>query len=240
MAKLPILMYHDVSGDVAKGKGLTIAADVLESHFAYLSKNGYTTLHFEQLQNYNEKNTLPKKAVMITFDDVYVSQLQLAYPLLERYGLKATFFIPFEYVGELDAWNTNSKAIMTREQLASMDPSVVELGLHSFHHGNYVNMGIGEVEADFEKCKDFVKLSGLPVNNILAYPYGKFPKKEPAKTEFFECLHKHKMAYGLRIGNRVNHFPFKNNYEVQRIDIKGEDTLLKFKLKLRLGKLKLF
>jgi len=233
-------MYHDVCKDISHSKGLTIAADVLESHFSYLSKSGYTSLHFEQLQDFNVDNPLPGKSVIITFDDVYVSQLELAYPLLKKYGLKATFFIPFEYVGGRDAWSTNSKMIMDEVQLASMDRSVVELGLHSFHHGNYATMGIEEVDMDFEKCKDFVKKTGLPVNNILAYPYGKFPKEEPAKGKFFKCLHEHKMAYGLRIGNRVNRFPFKNNYEVQRIDIKGEDTLLKFKLKLRLGKLKLF
>jgi hypothetical protein len=44
----------------------------------------------------------------------------------------------------------------------------------------------------------------------------------------------------LRIGNQINKFPFKNPYEIMRIDIKGEDSLLKFKLKLRFGKLKLF
>jgi len=48
------------------------------------------------------------------------------------------------------------------------------------------------------------------------------------------------IAYALRIGNRVNSFPLRHPYEVQRIDIKGEDSFLKFKLKLRLGKLKLF
>ena len=48
------------------------------------------------------------------------------------------------------------------------------------------------------------------------------------------------IKYGLRIGNRVNNFPFKNNYLVKRIDIKGEDSLFRFKLKLKIGKLKLF
>ena len=47
-----------------------------------------------------------------------------------------------------------------------------------------------------------------------------------------------KMAF--RIGNRLNRSPFKNKYEIQRIDIKGEDGLFSFKWKLRLGKLRLF
>ena len=48
------------------------------------------------------------------------------------------------------------------------------------------------------------------------------------------------VAFGLRIGNRLNLLPFKNNHELNRLDIKGEDSLLKFKLKLKLGKLSLF
>jgi hypothetical protein len=44
----------------------------------------------------------------------------------------------------------------------------------------------------------------------------------------------------FRIGNRVNRFPFKNKFEIQRIDIKGQDSLTTFKWKLRLGKLRLF
>jgi hypothetical protein len=40
----------------------------------------------------------------------------------------------------------------------------------------------------------------------------------------------------LRDRNRINTFHLKGNYEIQRIDIQGEeDSLLKFKLKLRLG-----
>ena len=44
----------------------------------------------------------------------------------------------------------------------------------------------------------------------------------------------------FRIGNRVNSFPLQSKFEIQRIDIKGQDTLLKFKWKLKIGKLSLF
>jgi len=85
-----------------------------------------------------------------------------------------------------------------------------------------------------------LKQHQLSVNPVLAYPFGKYPRTNPKQDEFFKCLEDHQINYGLRIGNRVNSFPFKNKYEVQRIDIKGEDSLAKFKLKLRFGKLKLF
>ena len=74
----------------------------------------------------------------------------------------------------------------------------------------------------------------------MAYPYGNFPRKEPQKTQFFEELVKQNIAYGLRIGNRLNKLPLKNNYELNRLDIKGEDSLFKFRMKLKFGKLSLF
>ena len=240
MARLPILMYHNVCQDLNQSNGLTIAIDILEEQFAHLSRNGYKTFHFSELQNFGKNKPLPKKSVIITFDDVYVNQLNLAYPLLKKYNLKATLFIPFNYVGDLDSWNSNTESIMSVDQLKSLSESVIELGLHSYHHKNYKEMTIGEIDDDFDLCKKFIQKHQLPVNNVLAYPFGKYPRKNPEQKSFFECLHKHKMAYGLRIGNRVNSFPFKNNYEVQRIDIKGDDTLTKFKMKLRFGKLRLF
>lgn len=240
MARLPILMYHNVSKRIQESKGLTIAMDKLDAQLDYLTTNGYKTFHFSELQGFDANIQLPKKSVIITFDDVYVSQLEFAYPLLQKHNLKATFFIPFKYVDGIDSWNTSSEKIMSVDQLKSMDASLVELGLHSFNHGNYSEMTIDEVESDFERCKLFIQHHKLPVNNILAYPFGKYPKNNLEKKAFFDCLHKHQIAYGLRIGNRLNYFPFKNNYEVQRIDIKGEDSLNKFKLKLRFGKLKLF
>ena len=240
MARLPILMYHNVSENEIYSVGLTISTKKLEAQFKYLSNNNYKTFHFSELEMLKKSNSLPKKAVMITFDDVYVSQFELAYPLLKKYKLKASFFIPFDYVNGLDDWNTASEPIMSVEQLKVLDTSIVELGLHSYEHKNYTKITPYEVQEDFIKCQEFVSKNNLNVQNILAYPYGKYPKKNPGKTVFFNILKSNAIAYALRIGNRVNKFPFKNNYEIQRIDIKGEDSLLKFRGKLKFGKLKLF
>ncbi len=240
MARLPILMYHNVCHHINDSNDLIIAKDVLEAQFAYLSMRGYQSFHFSELKDFNSEHSLPKKSVIITFDDVYVNQLELAYPLLKKYNLKATFFIPFKYVDGVDSWNTNEEKLMSVNQLKSMDSKVVQLGMHSFNHNKYNELSIEEIDADFEACFDFIKKHELPVENVLAYPYGKYPRKDPVQKAFFQSLKKHNILYGLRIGNRVNSFPFSNNYEVKRIDIKGEDSLLKFKLKLKFGKLKLF
>ncbi|WP_046744196.1 polysaccharide deacetylase family protein [Kordia zhangzhouensis] len=236
MPKLPILMYHAVSENALESKGLTISTDNLEAQFRYLKENDYTSLHFGDLQQLKTPSDFPKKAVIITFDDVYINQLELAYPLLQKYHLKASFYIPFQYVNGVDEWNTGKEKIMSVEQLKSMDEATIELGLHSFAHKKYDALTEEEMDKDFEKCKAFIVENQLNVSNVLAYPYGKYPRKDPQQTSFFKKLHEHKVAFGLRIGNRVNNYPFKNNYEVQRLDIKGEDSLKKFISKLKRGK----
>ncbi|MGG7035945.1 MAG: polysaccharide deacetylase family protein [Flavobacterium sp.] len=240
MARLPILMYHNVSAVENAGKGLTVFADKLEAQFRYLAENGFTTFHFSELE---KEVSIPKKSIVITFDDVTENQLIYAVPLLQKYNLKATFFIPFAYIGKTDSWNRNSDSegekIMTIEQLKELDDRI-ELGLHSFAHKKYSILSQTEIDEDFAQCFQIIEENGLNVYNALAYPYGNYPKKNPEKKQFQEVLKQNKVKLGLRIGNKVNKFPFKKPYEIMRIDIKGEDSLLKFKLKIRFGKLKLF
>jgi len=235
MTRLPILMYHNVSED-KNSKGLTIFKDKLEEQFAFLNEKGYTTYHFAELES---KTSITPKSVIITFDDVTVNQLVYAVPLLEKYNLKATFFIPFEYIGNVDLWNSGKEKIMSIEQLKALEGKV-ELGLHSFAHKRYATLTKEEINDDFSKCFEIIEQNELKVYKALAYPYGNYPKKEPNKSKFIAVLKQNNVKAGLRIGNKINKFPFKNLYEIMRIDVKGEDSLLKFKLKLRFGKLKLF
>lgn len=237
MAKLPVLMYHNVTAHENDSAGLTIFAGLLDEHFRYLKDNGYTTLHLEDVES---QKVLPKKSVLITFDDVAESQLTYAVPLLEKYGLKSVFFIPFKYVGGNDGWNDGSVKIMGLEQLKSINPDVVQFAWHSYKHGHYKAMSEAEVAEDLDNCLNFISESRLNVYPAIAYPFGSYPKKGDSNAKFKEILKSKGLKMGFRIGNRVNRFPIRDKFEIQRIDIKGEDTLFKFRLKLKFGKLRLF
>lgn len=234
MAYLPVLMYHNVTEDISAGKGLTIATDKLEEQFKYIAAKGYTSLHLSELEGVT---ALSPKSVVITFDDVTENQLLYAMPLLQKYKLKATFFIPFNYVGKTTQWTNGSEKIMTVEQLKSLDNSIVELAHHSFMHRKYAEMTMEEIDSDFKKSYDFILDTGLNAYPAVAYPYGNYPKNEPANTLFKKQLEKNGMKMGFRIGNRINKFPLEDKFEIQRIDVKGEFSLFKFRLMLKFGKL---
>ena len=233
MRKLPILMYHDVS--LTKSEALTISAEKLEAQLSYLAEKGYKTYHFKELM---DLNVLPsKKNIVITFDDGYVSQMELVLPLLEKYKLKTTFFVPLHYLGKTDEWNTSSLPIMTYEQLNSLDPNIIELAFHSFYHKKYNELTETEIEEDTQLCFDSVSENSLPFSAVVAYPYGKYPRETSEKNKFIEQLKRHQFKYGVRIGNRLNNFPFQKPFEIQRIDVKGEFSLAKFIRKVRFGKI---
>ncbi|WP_366046481.1 polysaccharide deacetylase family protein [Flavobacterium sp.] len=237
MSKLPVLMYHNVVVEEAKSLNLSVSVSKLESQFRFLQENNYTTFHFKDLEGLKE---LPQKSIIITFDDVTECQLLYAVPLLEKYQLKASFFIPFSFVGNYDYWIEGKEKIMSVEQLKGLDTNLIELGYHSFEHRKYSSLSEEELEADFNRSNKFIQENHLDIKPVLAYPFGNYAKKKGEFAVFEKIMRKNGIKYGLRIGNRVNKFPFKDNYLVKRIDIKGEDSLFKFKLKLKIGKLKLF
>lgn len=230
-------MYHNVTNDVSKVNSLTVLNTSLEDQFNYLVANNYKTFHFSELETMEK---IPKKSIVLTFDDVTENQLIYAVPLLEKYNLKATFFIPFSYIAKTDEWNEGTEKIMTIDQIKSLDSACVELGHHSYEHQKYATMSEEEIQNDFDLCFKCIKDEDLKIVNVLAYPYGNYPKDKIRKKEFQTKLSTNNITIGLKIGNRPNKFPFRDNYEVKRIDIKGSDSLFKFKIKLRVGKLKLF
>lgn len=237
MLKLPILMYHNITPNSDLSVGLTVAKSKFEEQLRYLMEQNFTSYFLSEL---DKSIPISRKSVVLTFDDVTESQLLYALPLLNKYKIKATFFIPFSFIGKTDSWNVGVQKIMTIDQLKSLDSEIVELGHHSFSHRKYASLSVQEIQEDFDKSFQLISENDLKVYPILAYPYGNYPKKGSRKIEFFQLLERNNIKMAFRIGNRLNRFPFKNKYEIQRIDIKGEDGLFSFKWKLRLGKLRLF
>ena len=237
MSRLPILMYHNITPNSEESFDLTLSSQKFEDQLKYLKDHNFTSVFVSELENID---IISRKYVVLTFDDVTQNQLLHAMPLLKKYDMKATFFIPFFYIGKQDLWNDGSVTIMTIEELKSLDYEIIELGHHSYFHKKYTDLSDDEIQDDFDKSFKFISDNNLKVYPALAYPYGNYPKKGIQKAIFFNLLEKNNIKMAFRIGNRLNQIPIKNRFEMQRIDIKGQDSLFTFKWKLRLGKLRLF
>lgn len=242
--KLRILEYHSISTNGFEDQ-ITIKKENIIEQFEYLKKNNYKTLWLSEVEDLkNKKQDLPKKAIVLTFDDGFVDNYTELYPLLKKYNFKAVCFIVLGRIGQRVDWNgkyiNDNMHLMSKEQLLTIG-SHIELGYHTFKHDNYAELSLDEIEKDLQLCQDVITKEELKIFPALAYTFGGYYRKnEPQQKQFFELLKKYGIKYGLRIGNRINVFPIKNMYEVQRIDIRGKDSFETFKTKVTLGRKKVF
>lgn len=96
-----ILMYHSI----AEGKlnrfvdpRNHVPADVFEAQVAFLAKHR-TVVSLTDLVDRVRRSAAPAGGVAtITFDDGYLDNLTTAAPILARYGLPATLFLPTGYI----------------------------------------------------------------------------------------------------------------------------------------------
>jgi peptidoglycan/xylan/chitin deacetylase (PgdA/CDA1 family) len=187
-------------------------------------------------------DALPKHTLIITFDDAYLSFRTLALPLLKKYGFSATVFVPVAYMGKTNFWDHGSDPIMSETDLRQLAiQEEIEIGLHSFLHGNYGSMTIEEMKDDLKQCRQLLEHHAIPFTNVLAYPYGGYPKKDQVlKRDMIEMFVQQRLDFATRIGNRINSWPIRHPYEIKRIDMKGTDSFYIFKTKLQKGHARLF
>jgi peptidoglycan/xylan/chitin deacetylase (PgdA/CDA1 family) len=226
-----VLMYHKVLPDYTDD--LTVSVPQLEEHLQFLQRNGYQILPLSSLlESISAKTGLPCKSVFITFDDGYLNNLVYAYPVLEKYGARATIFLPTRYIGQKSSWDKEADDLMNISQLKSLNPALISFGLHSHTHQNYKKLGIAEITEDLQQNIAYFKANGLSFVPAFAYPYGGRPKDKILLRQMKTKMQSMGIALAFRIGNRLNK-AFSDVYELQRLDIKGTDTFEVFQKKLK-------
>lgn len=94
---IPVLMYHHVT---ANGGSLSVSAINFEKQMRGLAERGYTTLTSSQFADFiTGKAPVPKKSLLITFDDGYLDNWVYAHPVLKRYELNAMLFAVTGLIG---------------------------------------------------------------------------------------------------------------------------------------------
>ncbi|GJL79247.1 MAG: hypothetical protein NPINA01_22360 [Nitrospinaceae bacterium] len=89
---IPILLYHGLSGH-ARNRNLWV--ERFDEQLKALVDAGFTSLTVAELGDaLNNKRPLPEKPILITFDDGRRDAFRLGDPILKKYGMKATMFVP--------------------------------------------------------------------------------------------------------------------------------------------------
>lgn len=103
--RIPIILYHRLISKEAALKGEVPDEEMVwasyDMSFAkqmkYLHEKQYTPLDFDDyLKIRSGEAALPRKPIIITFDDGYLSTYTMAYPIMKKYAHKATIFVALE------------------------------------------------------------------------------------------------------------------------------------------------
>lgn len=163
--KIPVLMYHRIGDTICNRHTVTNAQ--LERQLRYLQQKGYHSITSSQLIDYlDNKISLPPKPVLISFDDGHNDILKYAYPLLQKYSMKALIFLPTVFMGRI--------SYLREAQLKDLDTAFIEFGLHS--HQSYAKLPIDDIQKDLSLCFRFFYNYQIPFAPVFAYPHGARPK----------------------------------------------------------------
>ncbi|MEW6490378.1 MAG: polysaccharide deacetylase family protein [Thermodesulfobacteriota bacterium] len=221
---VPILCYHRFGDEQAR---MVVSAEAFEAQMRYLAENDYRVIPLAALAGFLEgRSPLPERAVVLTMDDGYRSNYEIAFPILKRYRFPATIFVYTDFV--------NARAALTWPQMREMiDSGLVDVQPHSKAHSNLAYPAASEDSAAFRErvtaeisvpTEALRRNLGVPLHTF-AYPYGDAGELAIAALRGTD----YRMAATVQSGgNPFYAYP----YLLRRTMVYGEDDLAAFRKKL--------
>jgi len=160
---LPILTFHKLSKYRESNKYIVTEKDFVNC-LAFMASHNYNYMLIENYYNVLLEPTreLPRKSVVITFDDGHESDFTIALPNLKKFNLKANFFITTDWI--------DKTGYMTSEQIKILSAEGMSIQSHSKTH-LYLD------EMDTCNALDELKESKIMLEKILGrdVPFISFP-----------------------------------------------------------------
>lgn len=177
MTAIPILLYHSI-GDApsAACRPWYVSVSTFEEQLQLIKGHGFTCLTISALVDAIDDGSLPERPLAITFDDGATDFAQNALPLLTRYAMPSTMYVPSAYVGRFVPWSEREpevgREIMCWDMLRSLEPDVVELGAHSVTHPQLDVVSGAQRRSEIRDAKTQLE-DGLGRRiRTFAYPHG--------------------------------------------------------------------
>lgn len=161
---VPVLMYHALGDDPWGIESLFVRPEDFEKHLIYLTENGYDPIFFEDLCHVDEYD----KPVILTFDDGYADNYTALYPLLQKYGVKATIFLATGFINR-------DPNYLTTQQIREMTASnLIRFQSHTVTHPYLDTLTAEEQRLELEQSRLEVARLTLREPFVLAYPSGRY------------------------------------------------------------------
>ncbi len=248
--KLLVLAYHRI----CETEGFTWDDDLVsasprefERQIRYIAER-FTPITFEELGRIlNGRSLMPPRPVIVTFDDGYMDNYLQAFPILKRYKVPATFFIPVGFIGtqritwwDLKAfkrkngrWPKKGPRFMGWKEIEEMAAWGMEFGSHTVSH-------ISLAKAPDVMIKDELSASKSEMEHRLgrkvmafAYPYGEWNERA------VELVREAGFSFAVTLEHGLNRFEEcrMNPLVLRRIAVERQDSFDSFRAKIGFPKI---
>jgi glycosyltransferase involved in cell wall biosynthesis/peptidoglycan/xylan/chitin deacetylase (PgdA/CDA1 family) len=237
---VPVLMYHAFgeAGDDPEGPTGQSRFILSRRSFALqmrlLSALRYRVIPFEQLARALRGEGLPpRRAAVITIDDGYRDNREVAHPILRRHRFPATHFLISRRLGGVNDWDRpgplSSRPVMTLAEALQLSADGAAIGAHTRNHPKLpscsdttVSEEVGGSRADLESDL------GEEIATF-AYPYGALDRRAIAAVAdagyVGACTTEERLA-------RLDDDPLR----IPRLEVRSGESVLRFLRKLLTGR----
>lgn len=159
---IPVLTYHQI-GDATDW--WSVSAEDFEQQLVYLREHGYTTVSIMELaEGLAGRRQLPKRPIVITFDDGYEDNYRTAFPILKRQAMRGTFFVVTGRMGKAGYMNWS--------QIREMSLQAMEIGSHTVNHYTLNEISLKELERELLASRLMLENNVPAAAPIFANPFG--------------------------------------------------------------------
>ncbi len=171
---IPVLCYHSANGE---NPG-SVKKNFFYKQMNYLHEKGITTISLTELVDYvDNKKEIPERSIVLTFDDGYKSNYEIAFPVLKKFNFKATIFLTTGRIGKTVDWEGKGifgLPLMNWAEIRVMTKYGIDFGAHTETHPHLTKISTDNVKNEIRTSKIKVEdETGKPVH-FFAYPYGDY------------------------------------------------------------------
>jgi GT2 family glycosyltransferase/peptidoglycan/xylan/chitin deacetylase (PgdA/CDA1 family) len=229
---IPVLMYHAFT-DAGERDRYILPKRSFKRQMRLLAALRYRVVGFEEMAKaLRDNQPLPRRAVVITIDDGYRDNYEIAHPILRRHGFPATMFIVSKRVGGKNDWNTHGagrgRPLLSLGQIERLRADGIRIGAHTRTHCSLPEAADDRIIQEVMGSREDLELAISAPVTTFAYPYGRLDERAVAaanKASFLgACTTHDRLAYH---GDDPLRIP--------RIEVRGSDTSKTFLRKLWFG-----
>lgn len=218
---VPILMYHVTQAAPAGTPfpELWVSPADFKRQMNWLDDNGYTGITMQQLFEYWDHGyALPKKPVVVSFDDGYPSHAKVARPVLASHKWPGVLFLALENVG-------SAKRALSATMVKKLIAAGWEIDSHTITHPDLTTIGPAQLKTELVSSRAKIKRRFGQPADFFCYPSGKYNDTVVAAVK--KAGYRGATTVDPGIGNKDEPFT------LQRVRVDGSDGVNGFAAKMR-------